>query len=186
MQEETVVPKIISKALEAAQKSADIMPQEQLFHVLKSELGNDWEHKFEYFHIQPVAAASIGQVHKACTIDGTKVAVKVQYPGVVNSIDADIKNVKRLLIYPNILPRSLFLDDILKHIRKELMEECDYLLEAKKQTEFRNKILNINGYYTPQVIPELTTKRILTQEFVEGVLNFFFSLKKNSSILMNV
>jgi len=174
MQEETIVPKIVSKALEAAQKSADIMPQEQLFQVLETELGIKWRHKFESFDIQPIAAASIGQVHRGVTNDGIDVAVKIQYPGVMNSIDTDIKNVKRLLIYPNILPRSLFLEDILKHIRKELLEECDYLTEAKKQTDFRNKILNMEGYYTPKVISELSTGKILTQEFIQGVNIYLF------------
>lgn len=172
MQEETIIPRIISKALEAAQKSADIMPQEQLFQVLKTELGNDWRQKFESFNIQPIAAASIGQVHKAVTKSGRNVAVKVQYPGVSDSIDTDIKSVKRLLIYPNVLPRSLFFDDILKHIRKELLEECDYLTEAKKQIEFRNKLAGIEGYYTPDIISELTTRKVLTQEFVQGVSVF--------------
>ena len=73
------------------------------------------------------------------------------------------------MLYPNILPRSLFLDDILKHIRNELLEECDYTAEANKQTEFREKVLNVEGFYTPKVFHELCSRKILTQEFIEGV-----------------
>ena len=172
MQEESVVPKVITDALKAAQKSADIMPRQQLFQVLSEELGANWEKKFEYFDVEPIAAASIGQVHKARTIDGIDVAVKIQYPGVIRSIDTDINNVKRLLLYPNILPRSLFLEDILKHIRKELLEECDYTTEANKQMKFREKVLKIDGFYTPKVFYELSSKKIITQEFIEGVCSF--------------
>jgi len=168
MQEESVVPKVVTDALKAAQKSADIMPRQQLYQVLTEELGVDWSKRFEYFDVEPIAAASIGQVHRARTIEGVDVAVKIQYPGVIGSIDTDINNVKRLLLYPNILPRSLFLDDILKHIRKELLEECDYTTEARKQMDFRNKLLNVEGFYTPKVFTELSSRKILTQEFIEG------------------
>ena len=169
MQEDNLVPKVISKALESAQKSADIMPQSQLYQMMSRELGIDWQEKFESFDIQPLAAASIGQVHKARTREQIDVAVKIQYPGVARSIDSDINNVKRLLLYPNILPRSLFMDDILKHIRAELLEECDYGIEAKKQIDFRALVQGYEGFYVPEIFPELSTKRVLTQEFVEGV-----------------
>ncbi len=182
MQEESVVPKIVSRALEAAQKSAHIMTQEQLFQVLARELGADWKNQFEFFDTQPIAAASIGQVHKAQTSSGVLVAVKVQYPGVMESIDTDIKNVKRLLLYPNILPRSLFLEDILKHIRRELLEECDYSLEANKQTEFRNRLLSFEGFYTPKIIPELSTEKILAQEFIQGVRIILEKKKPNMEL----
>ena len=169
MQEEHLVPRIITQALERAQKSADIMPQEQLYEVLARELGPDWQNKFEYFDMHPIGAASIGQVHKARTKDGIDVAVKIQYPGVAQSINSDINSVRRLLVYPGILPRSFFMEDILRNISKELLEECDYTTEGKKQTEFRELLLSLKGYYAPEVIPELSTRHILTQEFIEGV-----------------
>lgn len=170
MQEDVIVPKVISKALENAQKSADIMPQSQLFEVLERELGRDWQNKFQSFDIHPIAAASIGQVHKAVTKEGIEVAVKVQYPGVLESIDSDINAVKLILSYPNLLPKSFFIDDMLKHVRKELLEECDYLTEARKQMEFRELAIRHKGFYVPKVFEELTTGKVLTQEFIRGVI----------------
>jgi aarF domain-containing kinase len=173
MQEEHLIPRVITQALERAQKSADIMPKEQLYEVLARELGSDWRDKFEYFDMHPIGAASIGQVHRVRTKDGIDVAVKIQYPGVAQSINSDLNSVRRLLVYPGILPRSFFTEDILRNISNELLEECDYITEARKQTEFRQLLLNLKGYYAPRVIEELSTRHVLAQEFIEGVYNYY-------------
>ena len=169
MQEEQLIPKPISEALARAQKSADIMPQSQLYQMLASELGKDWRSKFESFDEKPIAAASIGQVHKALTKDGIDVAVKVQYPGVATSIDSDIENLKRLFVYTNMLPKSFFVGDIINNMRTELKEECDYFAEARKQTEFRNLFKDYEGFYVPKVISDLSTRHVLTSEWIDGV-----------------
>ena len=102
MQEEHIIPKPIREAMVRAQESADIMPQNQLNQVMESQLGKTWRDKFASFDDKPIAAASIGQVHRAKTLDGLDVAVKVQYPGVAESVDSDLQNLKRLLGYTNI------------------------------------------------------------------------------------
>ena len=81
-----------------------MMPKAQLYSQLEKELGEDWRSKFLEFEEVPVAAASIGQVHRGKTLDGCTVAIKVQYPGVADSIESDLKNLKRLVTYMNILP----------------------------------------------------------------------------------
>lgn len=73
------------------------MPAKQLHHVLETELGSDWRSNFTEFHDVPIAAASIGQVHHAVLPSGQHVAVKVQYPGVADSIDSDLDNLERLV-----------------------------------------------------------------------------------------
>ena len=134
MQENSTIPEPIKKAFEKARKSANIMPVSQLEQVLKQNLGSDWETKhFISFNKKPFAAASIGQVHKAQLKDGTWVAMKIQYPGVAESVDSDLNNLKMLIDYTGAFPKNLFLDDFIDVTRIELKEECDYIQEAEKQ-----------------------------------------------------
>lgn len=92
IQDESIVSPHIAQAFERVRRSADFMPNWQVEKVLKSELGDDWNTKFEEFDIKPFAAASIGQVHWGKTKDGTEVAMKIQYPGVAKGIESDIDN----------------------------------------------------------------------------------------------
>jgi aarF domain-containing kinase len=101
-------------ALEYVRQGADVMPRSQLNPVLDAELGSNWQSKLTSFDYEPLAAASIGQVHRAVTKDGLEVAMKIQYPGVANSIESDIENVRRLLNYTNLIPKGLFLDRAIK------------------------------------------------------------------------
>lgn len=133
MQEDHLVPPEVKEAFEKARQSANIMPERQLDQVLIEALGPDWEDNFKEFNRRPFAAASIGQVHKAQLQDGSWVAMKIQYPGVANSIDSDLNNLKRLMDYTGVFPKTMFLGDFIKNTRVELKEECDYVLEAEKQ-----------------------------------------------------
>ncbi|XP_031485363.1 protein ABC transporter 1, mitochondrial [Nymphaea colorata] len=169
IQDETLIPAPILSALEIVRQGADIMPRSQLNHVLDSELGSDWSRKLRSFDYEPMAAASIGQVHRAVTRDGVEVAIKIQYPGVADSIDSDIENVKRLLDYTNLLPKGLFLDRAMKVAKDELSRECDYELEAANQKRFRDLLSNLDGFYVPIVVDELSSRRVLTTELVTGI-----------------
>lgn len=121
--EDEFIPKSIKAALERARREADIMPHGQVTQILETELGKNWRDYFSTFDLYPIAAASIGQVHQATLKDGTKVAVKIQYPGVANSIDSDFKNFERLIKVLGIFPRGLYLDELINNVRKELHEE---------------------------------------------------------------
>ncbi|KAF3775854.1 Atypical kinase [Nymphaea thermarum] len=169
IQDETLIPAPILSALEIVRQGADIMPRSQLNHVLDSELGSDWSRKLRSFDYEPMAAASIGQVHRAVTRDDMEVAIKIQYPGVADSIDSDIENVKRLLDYTNLLPKGLFLDRAMKVAKDELSRECDYELEAANQKRFRDLLSNLDGFYVPIVVDELSSRRVLTTELVTGI-----------------
>ncbi|CAL1398796.1 unnamed protein product [Linum trigynum] len=169
IQDESLVPAPILAALDIVRQGADVMPRKQLNQVLDAELGSDWSAKLTSFDYEPLAAASIGQVHQAVTKDGIKVAMKIQYPGVANSIESDIENVKLLLDYTNLIPEGLYLDRAMKVAKEELSRECDYILEAANQKRFRDLIANRKGFYVPSVVDELSSKRVLATELVSGV-----------------
>ncbi|XP_031270401.1 protein ABC transporter 1, mitochondrial [Pistacia vera] len=169
IQDESLVPAPILAALDIVRQGADVMPKWQLNQVLESELGPDWQSKLTSFDYEPMAAASIGQVHKAVTKDGMQVAMKIQYPGVADSIESDIQNVKILLDYTNLIPKGLYLDSAMKVAREELSRECDYVLEAANQKRFRDMLSNLKGFYVPIVVENISSKRVLTTELVSGI-----------------
>ncbi|XP_038976749.1 LOW QUALITY PROTEIN: protein ABC transporter 1, mitochondrial-like [Phoenix dactylifera] len=169
IQDETLVPAPILAALEIVRQGADVMPRSQLNDVLDAELGPDWSSKLRSFDYEPLAAASIGQVHRAVMKDGLEVAMKIQYPGVADSIESDIENVRRLLDYTNLIPKGLFLDKAMKVAKEELSRECDYVLEATNQKRFRGLLSGSEGFYVPMVFDEISSRRVLTTELVTGI-----------------
>lgn len=169
IQDESLVPAPILAALEIVRQGADVMPRSQLDRVLDDELGKGWSTKLRSFDYEPLAAASIGQVHKAVTREGLEVAMKVQYPGVANSIESDIENVKLLLDFTNLIPEGLYLDRAITVAKDELARECDYELEAANQRRFRELLSGTEGFYVPFVVDELLSKRVLTTELISGV-----------------
>ena len=126
LQDESSLPPSLTKALDRVRQAADYMPKRQLEAQLISQLGEDWRSKLLEFDEVPIAAASIGQVHRAKLLDGTEVAMKIQYPGVADSIDSDLTNLKRLVQITNLLPPGLFVDKIIEVASVELKEECMY------------------------------------------------------------
>nr|XP_018632457.1 protein ABC transporter 1, mitochondrial isoform X2 [Nicotiana tomentosiformis] len=169
IQDESVIPAPILAALDVVRQGADVMPRSQLNQVLGSELGQDWSSKLKSFDYEPMAAASIGQVHRAVTKDGMDVAMKIQYPGVADSIESDIDNVKLLLGYTNLIPEGLYLENAMKVAKEELSRECDYELEAQNQKRFGILLSGTKGFYVPVVIDDLSSKRVLTSELVPGI-----------------
>ncbi|CAH2072091.1 unnamed protein product [Thlaspi arvense] len=169
IQDESLVPAPILNALEYVRQGADVMPRSQLNPVLDAELGSDWQSKLASFDYEPLAAASIGQVHRAVTKDGLEVAMKIQYPGVANSIESDIENVRRLLNYTNLIPKGLFLDRAVKVAKEELARECDYEIEAVSQKHFRELLSDTPGFYVPRVVDEVSSKKVLTTELISGI-----------------
>ncbi|KAL1615567.1 hypothetical protein SLS56_011774 [Neofusicoccum ribis] len=165
-----MLPPQIHEVLQRVQDSADYMPASQRDKVLASNLGSDWRELFESFEDVPIAAASIGQVHKAVLkSNGKAVAVKVQYPGVANSIDSDLSNLSLLLTASRLLPRGLFLDKTIANARTELGWECDYTREAECQERFRELLADeTDTFRVPAVVPEASGKTVLTAELMSG------------------
>ncbi|XP_062209489.1 protein ABC transporter 1, mitochondrial-like isoform X2 [Phragmites australis] len=169
IQDESLVPPPVLAALDIVRQGADVMPRKQLNSVLSAELGPDWSSKLRSFDYEPLAAASIGQVHRAVLKDASDVVMKIQYPGVADSIESDIENVRLLLTYTNLIPEGLFLDRAVQVAKQELARECDYVLEASNQKRYKELLCDTDGFYVPKVIDELSSKKVLTSEFVPGV-----------------
>ncbi|KAL3102126.1 hypothetical protein niasHS_003535 [Heterodera schachtii] len=168
IQDEHTVPTYLSQAFERVRQSADFMPSYQVDQQMSQELGTNWSKLFREFEERPFAAASIGQVHKAITLDGAKVAVKVQYPGVAEGIDSDIDNLLSVLNIGGFFPKGMFLDNFATVSRRELKAECDYEREARAMAIFKRLLADDKNFYVPGVFSQLSTKRVLTAEFVEG------------------
>lgn len=109
------------------------------------------------------------QVHKGKFHDGTNVAIKIQYPGVAQSIDSDIDNLVSMLKVWDIFPPGMYIDNVVKVAKRELAWEVDYNREAEFTANFREMIKRHDCFYVPKVYTDLTTSRVLTTEFVPGV-----------------
>lgn len=169
-QDSSILPAEIQQVLMRVQNSAHYMPPNQLEKVMLADLGNDWRtNYFASFDDIPMAAASIGQVHNAVTEDLTPVVVKVQYPGVVDSIDSDLNNLLMLLTASSILPAGLFLDKTIANARTELKWECDYIREAQNLIRFRDLVADDAAFTVPKVFHNLCGEHVLTMEKLQGV-----------------
>ena len=166
-----MLPPQIYEVLQRVQDSADYMPASQRDRVLASNLGSNWRNLFSSFDEVPMAAASIGQVHGAVlNATGTRVAVKVQYPGVSSSIDSDLNNLSVLLTASRLLPKGLYLEKTIANARTELAWECDYVREAEAARRFKNLLSDEQDtFLVPSIIDEASAAQVLTMERMEGI-----------------
>ena len=179
IQDETLLPTPLSKALEQVRQGAEAMPQYQLQQQLITEYkSKDWkqEKHFVSFQDLPFAAASIGQCHRAVIQKQGKeidVVVKVQYPGVANSIESDLANLSMLMKMTGLAPKGLFIDRVIQVGRDELKVECDYKCEAMNQQRLQDLVhndphLSKAKFHIPQVFTDLSTSSILVTEYCPG------------------
>ncbi|XP_030299399.1 atypical kinase COQ8B, mitochondrial [Sparus aurata] len=169
IQDNTFINPQLQKIFERVRQSADFMPAWQMNKVLEEELGPGWREKLSSFEDKPFAAASIGQVHHAVLKDGREIAMKIQYPGVAESIHSDINNLMSVLKMSVILPEGLFADSSLEVLQRELAWECDYKREAECAKKFRSLLEGNELFQVPEVIDELSGRRVLAMELVQGV-----------------
>ncbi len=163
------LPAELSEILARLRDQANFMPTKQLDSVLKAEWGNDWRRQFKWFNPRPIAAASIGQVHKAMTRDGEELAIKVQYPGVAKSIDSDVDNVMTLLKVAGFAPPELEIEKLLAVAKQQLHEEADYAREGEQMELYRKMLEGEQGFVVPRLHEGLTRGSILAMSFEEGV-----------------
>lgn len=163
------LPDELTQIMARLRDRAHHMPPAQLQQVLARSWGKDWRRRFARFDASPLAAASIGQVHRARTLDGRDLAIKVQYPGVRASIDADVDNVATLLRVSGMLPKGLDLTDLLAEAKRQLHEEADYVREGEQLARFGVLLADSPDYVVPALDREFSGGEVLAMEFVEGV-----------------
>lgn len=168
LESEHLLPPEFAEALALLRRSADVMPVSQVRGVLGREYGKGWEARFESFDFEPAAAASIGQVHRAVALDGRRLALKIQYPGVAKSIDSDVDNLAMFLNVARLLPRALDVKDIITEAKRQLRQEADYIAEAASLERFAALLEDDPRFVVPGVHRDLSTRRVLAMDWVEG------------------
>lgn len=164
---ELLPPEMVAE-LSELQHSAPAMDFATVRTVIEDALGKRLEDVFDDFSEAPIGAASIGQVHRARTVDGTDVAVKVQYPGIADTIRSDMRNLGSLLVLARAgLPKER-VDSYLEEVTTVIERESDYVNEANNLERFQIILKNVPGVRVPIPLHELTRKQVLVMELFEG------------------
>ncbi|GGX45588.1 ubiquinol-cytochrome c reductase [Tateyamaria omphalii] len=161
-----VLPPELAEIMGRLRADADFMPPQQLRDVLDAEWGAGWRKRFAHFDVRPIAAASIGQVHRAQLPDGTELAIKIQYPGIARSIDSDVANIGRLIRLSGLLPDGFELTPYLDEARTQLKEEADYQAEAEHLERFATLLADDPHVVVPHLHASLSTRKVLAMTFV--------------------
>lgn len=158
----------ISQIFASLRDDAKPMPPKQLQTVLNAQWGPGWLKQFRRFDVRPFAAASIGQVHRAQTLDGQDLAIKVQYPGVRDSIDSDVDNIATLMRLPGLVPSGMDLQPLLAEAKRQLHAEADYQAEANHLAQFGSLLAGSDMFLVPDLHPALCTPQVLAMRYVES------------------
>jgi predicted unusual protein kinase regulating ubiquinone biosynthesis (AarF/ABC1/UbiB family) len=162
------LPRELADILARLRADARYMPPGQLDAVMSEAYGENWESVFYGFEHRPLAAASIGQVHKALSPDGREIVLKVQYPGVATSINSDVDNIASLLKLSGLLPAELDIQPLLDDAKAQLHDEADYNKEAEFLAAFGDLLDGDDRFLVPEVLPDLTRKTVLAMTYVSG------------------
>src|ERR687896_371872 len=149
--------------------SAPAMPWKKVVKVLEEEYeGDPLSELFAEVEEEAFAAASIGQVHRAELLDGQQVAVKIQYPGVAEALEADLRNAGTIVRLARAIAPGLDPKAIAKELRERVLEELDYEFEGQNQRTFARAYRDHPFIYVPDVVTRLSRRRVLVTEYVEG------------------
>ena len=163
------LPPELAHIMARLRENADSMPPFQLKRVLAAQWPDNWLESFKSFDMRPLAAASIGQVHRAQLNDGGSLAIKVQYPGVASSIDSDVENIGVLIKLSGLLPQEFELTPYLQEVRQQLHEETDYQAEAVHLRRFQVLLGDTPHFVIPRIYDDWSTPSILAMEYVSGI-----------------
>ena len=164
-----ILPPELAQIMARLRNDTHFMPPAQLKQVLNAQWSHNWLKSFERFDVRPIAAASIGQVHRAQLKDGRDMAIKVQYHGVAKSIDSDVANVGALMRVSGLLPKGFEIAPYLEEARKQLHEETDYAREANQLEQFSTLIAKRSGFVCPHLHRDWSTPEILSMSYVSGL-----------------
>jgi predicted unusual protein kinase regulating ubiquinone biosynthesis (AarF/ABC1/UbiB family) len=164
-----LLPPELSDILARLRSDAHFMPPAQLKTVLVASWGPDFLRRFARFDVRPIAAASIGQVHRARLRDGRELAIKVQYPGIRRSIDSDVANVATLIRLSGLMPAGIDVTPFLDEAKRQLHEEADYRREGACLARFGALLADDPDFAVPALLDDLTTDNILAMSYLDGV-----------------
>ena len=165
--DKNIMPKAYTDKFALAQNSAPPLSYPLVVKTFQKYFGKNPGEIFDSFSQNAVNAASIGQVH-AATLKGKKLAVKIQYPGIADSVGSDLKLVKPIAL--RILKLSeKDIDQYMEEVEVKLLEETDYELELKRSMQMSTACANLRNVYFPSYYPELSSKRIITMDWLEGM-----------------
>src|SRR5947209_2807498 len=135
---------------------------------MMAELGTDWQQKFAAFEHKPAAAASLGQVHRARSLDGAQLAAKLQYADMQSAVEADLVQLEWLFAIHRRMDPVIDTTEIAKEIGERIREELDYRREARHVALYRGMLADTPAIRVPRVWPELSTGRLLTLDWLDG------------------
>ncbi|MEP0708468.1 MAG: AarF/ABC1/UbiB kinase family protein [Parvibaculum sp.] len=169
-----MVPAEFASELSELQSAAPPMGWPFVKRRMRAELGPNWEQRFGSFEREAAAAASLGQVHRATSLEGEALAVKLQYPDMQSAVDADLKQLSLIFSIHRRMDRAIDTSEIHAEIGERLREELDYLREAAHMRLYADIFADDPRIAVPRVFEDLTTKRLLTMSWLEGepILSF--------------
>jgi predicted unusual protein kinase regulating ubiquinone biosynthesis (AarF/ABC1/UbiB family) len=162
------LPPEYARELAQLQSAAPAMGPAFAKRRMQAELGPDWQSRFQSFETEASASASLGQVHKAVAHDGRLLAVKLQYPDMQSAVEADLTQLKAVFAIHARMNPAIETGEILKEISARLREELDYDLEARHTRLYGAIFADDDRIRVPEIVPELSTKRLLTMTWLEG------------------
>jgi predicted unusual protein kinase regulating ubiquinone biosynthesis (AarF/ABC1/UbiB family) len=162
------LPKEYARELSQLQADAPAMGWPFVKRRMVGELGPDWQAKFGSFEREAAKAASLGQVHRATDPDGRELACKLQYPDMSSAVEADLKQLKLIMSIYGRYDGSIETGEIHAELADRLREELDYEREAKHLAAYRRMLAGEPGVHVPEVVPTLSTRRLLTMSWLEG------------------
>jgi predicted unusual protein kinase regulating ubiquinone biosynthesis (AarF/ABC1/UbiB family) len=163
-----LLPPEYATELQKLQSEAPPMGWAFVKRRMQAELGPDWQSKFESFEHRPAAAASLGQVHRARSLDGAQLACKLQYPDMQSAVEADLQQLEWLLALRRRFDTAIDTSEIGKEIGARVREELDYRREAKHVALYRAMLEGVDIVRVPRAWPQLSTGRLLTLDWLDG------------------
>src|SRR6202789_1329225 len=163
-----LLPPEYAAELQKLQSEAPPMGWAFVKRRMNAELGPDWQTKFASFEHHPAAAASLGQVHRARSLDGALLACKLQYPDMQSAVEADLQQLQWLLALRRPFDSAIDPTEIAKEIGARVREELDYRREAKHVALYRQMLDDVDMVRVPRAWPQLSTGRLLTLDWLDG------------------
>jgi len=163
-----LIPPEYAAELQKLQSEAPPMGAAFVKRRMQAELGAHWQGRFGSFDLNPSAAASLGQVHRAMTKDGEKLACKLQYPDMQSAVEADLKQLEFVFALHRRMDPAIDTREIAKEIGERVREELDYEREARHAFLYAQALADVDDVRVPRVHPELSTRRLLSLQWLEG------------------